>query len=188
MEDYINRANEINRMAEIKLVSIQHEYGLFGGEQGEYLLPFLELLRKPVVITMHTVLPRPDEKMRNVGQVISNKCAGVVVMNHSAKDILVEKYNISKNKIHVIPHGVHHIPFPSKTRAKKKLHLSNRIILSTFGMISRDKGIEYAIEALPKIVEEYPNVLYLVLGATHPVVRREEGEVYRNKLKKLVKN
>ncbi len=186
MEDYINRANEINKSPDIKLVNIQHEYGLFGGEQGEYLLPFLELLNKPVIITMHTVLPHPGDKMKKIGKLISEKSFGTIVMNHAAKDILVEKYGIEKNKVHVIPHGVHHIAFPSNKRAKKKLHLQNRTVLSTFGMISRDKGIEYAIEALPKIVEKYPNILYLIIGATHPVVRRQEGEKYRNKLKKLV--
>lgn len=186
MEDYINRANEINKMPDIKLVSIQHEYGLYGGEQGEYLMAFLELLKKPSVITMHTVLPRPDEKMMKVGKVISDKCSAVIVMTEAAKEILSKKYGINKHKVKVIPHGVHHIAFPSKSRAKKKLGLQGKIVLSTFGMISRDKGIEYAIEALPQVVEQYPNVLYLILGATHPVVRREEGEVYRNKLKKLV--
>lgn len=186
MEDYVNRANEINRMPDVKLVNIQHEYGLFGGEQGEFLIPFLELLKKPVVITMHTVLPHPDEKMRKVGKIISDKSAGTIVMNKAAKEILVSAYGINRRLISVIPHGVHHIPYPSKSRAKKKLNLSNRLVLSTFGMISRDKGIEYAIEALPEIIAEYPNVIYLILGATHPVVRRQEGEKYRNKLKKLI--
>ena len=135
---------------------------------------------------MHTVLPRPDEKMMKVGKVISDKCSAVIVMTAAAKEILYKKYGITKHKIKVIPHGVHHIAFPSKSRAKKKLGLQGKLVLSTFGMISRDKGIEYAIEALPNVVKEYPNVVYLVLGATHPVVRREEGEVYRNKLKRLV--
>ena len=186
MEDYINRANEINKSPDIKLVNIQHEYGLFGGEQGEYLLPFLELLKKPVIITMHTVLPRPGDKMKKIGKLISEKSFGTIVMNHAAKNILIEKYGIKKNKIHVIPHGVHHIAFPSGKRSKKKMNLQNKTILLTFGMISRDKGIEYAIEALPKIVKKYPNILYLIIGATHPVVRRQEGEKYRNKLKKLI--
>ena len=186
MEDYINRANDINKSPHIKLVNIQHEYGLFGGEQGEYLLAFLELVQKPVIITMHTVLPRPDEKMKKIGQLIAHKSFGTVVMNKQAKEILVKKYGIKRSKISVIPHGVHHIAFPSTKRAKKKLNLSGRTVLSTFGMISQDKGIEYAIEALPKVVKKHPDLLYLIIGATHPIVRREEGEDYRNKLKKLV--
>ena len=186
IEDYLNRANEINRAADIKLVNIQHEYGLFGGEQGEFLIPFLELLRKPAIVTMHTVLPYPDEKMKNVGRVIAEKSAGVVVMNSTARDILHETYGIKKNKIKVIPHGVFNVAFPSKSNAKRKLNLSGRIIISTFGMISCDKGIEYAIEALPKVVREHPNLLYLVIGATHPQILKNEGEKYRNKLKRLV--
>jgi len=186
MEDYIKRAYEINKRPEIKLVNIQHEYGLFGGEQGEYLMAFLELLKKPFVITMHTVLPRPDEKMRNVGNIISEKAAGITVMNKTAKELLHKKYGIKNNKIHVIPHGVFHVPFPSKYNAKKKLNLNGRFVLSTFGMISQDKGIEYAIEALPEIVKKHPNVLYLVIGATHPQVLKHEGEKYRNMLKRLV--
>lgn len=186
MEDYINCAYEINKRSDIKLVNIQHEYGLFGGEQGEYLMAFLELLKKPFVITMHTVLPRPDEKMQKVGRIISEKAAGVTVMNKTAKELLHKIYGIKSSKIHVIPHGVFHIPFPSKTRAKRKLNLSGRLVASTFGMISKDKGIEYAIEALPKVVEKHPNLLYLIIGATHPQVLKEEGESYRNKLKRLI--
>lgn len=186
IEDYLNRAHEINKSQDIRLVNIQHEYGLFGGEQGEFLIPFLELLNKPVVITMHTVLTHPDEKMRKVGEVIAKKSAAIVVMNNRAKEILRDVYHVENNKIHVIPHGVFHVPFPSKSKAKKKLNLSGRTIISTFGMISRDKGIEYAIEALPEVVAKYPNVLYLIIGATHPQVLKREGERYRNKLKRLI--
>ncbi|MEA3398468.1 MAG: glycosyltransferase, partial [Patescibacteria group bacterium] len=186
MEDYVNRAYEINKKPDIKLINIQHEYGLFGGEQGEYLIPFLELLKKPFVITMHTVLPRPDEKMRKVGRIISEKASGIVVMNKTAKKLLANIYNIKNNKIHVIPHGVFHVPFPSKSRAKRKLGLSGRLVLSTFGMMSCDKGIEYAIEALPEIVSQHPNILYLIIGATHPQILKLEGERYRNKLKKII--
>lgn len=186
IEDYINRANEINKKPDIKMVNIQHEYGLFGGEQGEYLIPFIEILKKPVIVTMHTVIPRPDEKMKKVAQIIAEKSNGIVVMNKIAKEILHEKYDIKQSKISVIPHGVFHVPFPSKSRAKKKLNLQGRTVLSTFGMISCDKGIEYAIEALPDVIKEHPDVLYLIIGATHPQVLKNEGERYRNKLKKLI--
>lgn len=186
MEDYINRAHEINKAYDIKLVNIQHEYGLFGGEQGEYLIPFMEILKKPIIITMHTVLPRPDEKMQKIGAVISKKANAVVVMNNIARDILHEVYGVAKHKIKVIPHGVFHVAFPSKSRSKKKLNLQGRTIASTFGMISQDKGIEYAIEALPKVVEEHPDLLYLIIGATHPQVLKHDGERYRNRLKRLI--
>lgn len=186
IEDYIDRANEINKRADIKLVNIQHEYGLFGGEQGEFIIPFLELLQKPVIVTMHTVIPRPDEKMKKVARIISEKSENIAVMNKIAKEILHEKYEIPLKKIKVIPHGVFHVPYPSKKKAKKKLNLQGRTVLSTFGMISSDKGIEYAIEALPEVVQEHPDVLYLIIGATHPQVLKHEGERYRNKLKKLI--
>jgi glycosyltransferase involved in cell wall biosynthesis len=186
IEDYLNRANEINRSPYIKLVNVQHEYGLFGGDTGDYLIPFLEILKKPCVVTFHTTLPRPEDKMKKVAKTISEKAEAVVVMNHTAKNILHEVYGIKKNKIHLIPHGVFHVPFPSKSKAKKKLNLGDRLVISTFGMISRDKGIEYAIEALPEVIAQHPNILYLIIGATHPVVLRREGEKYRNKLIRLV--
>jgi glycosyltransferase involved in cell wall biosynthesis len=192
LEDYIVAANEINTSSDIKLVNIQHEYGIYGGEWGEFILPFMELIKKPIVLTMHTVLPNPDdwderEKLIKVTQKIAEKADRIVVMTNSASKLLQTLYNIPADKIVVIPHGVHHIAFPSKSKAKKKLNLDGRTVLSTFGMLNRDKGIEYAIEALPKIVAKHPSVVYLVLGATHPVVRKEEGEVYRNKLVNLVK-
>ena len=184
--DYLRLAHEINHNPQIKLVNVQHEYGIYGGEWGNYLIPFLELLRKPVVTTMHTVLPHPTEFMKRVTEEFADRSDGIVVMTKTSARLLEEVYGVDKRKITVIPHGVHHVAFPSKAKAKKKLNLSGRTVFSTFGMLNRDKGIEYAIAALPKIVEKYPDTLYLVLGATHPVVRKQQGEVYRNKLKKLV--
>lgn len=187
MEDYLNRANEINRSQDIKLVSIQHEFGLFGGDWGEFLLPFLELLKKPVVVTFHTVLPNPKEKVKIITKAIAKRAAGIVVMTQHAARILEKTYGVNPEKISVIPHGVEHVAFPSKSKFKKKLNLSDYTLLTTFGMLNRDKGIEYAIEALPEIIKEFPNLLYLIIGATHPVVRKQEGETYRNKLKRIVK-
>ncbi len=186
IEDYLNRANEINRSPNIKIVNIQHEYGIFGGDWGNYLLPFLELLKKPVVNTFHTVLPHPKEFVKKITRAICEKSSGVIVMTKSAARLLENQYGVKKSKIFIIPHGVHHIPFPSKSRAKKKLNLSGRTILSTFGMLNCDKGIEYAIAALPEIIKEFPDVLYLIIGATHPNIVRQEGEVYRNKLKRTI--
>ena len=188
MENYLEVAKKINNHPEIKLVNIQHEYGLFGGNWGNYILPFMELITKPIVVTFHTILPRPDKQLKKITQDIIAKAKGVVVMTDYSAKILHRTYLIDKKKpIAIIPHGVHHIAFPSKTESKKKLNLSGHTVITTFGMLSRDKGIEYAIEAMPEIVAKYPDVLYLVLGATHPNVVRHEGEVYRNKLVRLVK-
>lgn len=184
--DYLKLAHEINHNPQIKLVNIQHEYGIFGGDWGNYLIPFLELLKKPVVTTMHTVLPHPTEFVKQVTRDFVERSDGVVVMTRSMARLLDEVYGVDKKKISIIPHGVHHVAFPSKSKAKRRLKLTGRTVISTFGMLNRDKGIEYAIAALPKVVRKYPDVLYLVLGATHPVVRKQQGEVYRNKLKKLV--
>ncbi|MCK5416608.1 glycosyltransferase [Candidatus Parcubacteria bacterium] len=187
MEDYINRANEINKLPHIKMVNIQHEYGIFGGDWGDYILPFLELLQKPAILTMHTVLPEPpDKNIKSVTQAMARKVAAIIVMTQTSANYLIDVYGIDKKKIHVIPHGVHNVAYPSKTKAKTKLKLDGRLVFSTFGMLNRDKGIEYAIEALPKIIKEHPNALYLILGATHPVIRRDEGERYRNKLKRII--
>ncbi len=186
MEDYINRAHEINRAKEIKLINVQHEYGLFGGDWGDYILPFLELLKKPVVVTFHTVLQEPEERLKKITQEIANKARGIVVMTKTMANFLEEIYEIKKNKIFVIPHGIQNIAYPSKSKTKKALGLENKLVLSSFGMINRDKGYEYAIAALPEIIKKNPNVVYLILGATHPNIRKQEGERYRNKLKKLV--
>jgi len=186
IEDYLSLANKINKSPEIKAVNIQHEYGLFGGDWGNYILPFLELINKPIITTLHTILPRPDKRLKKITHSIGEKSSGIVVMTKTAARILEKTYGVDKKKINVIPHGVHHVAYPSKKNAKKKLNLSGRIVLSTFGMLNRDKGIEYAIEALPEVIKKYPKILYLIIGATHPLIRRQEGEKYRNKLQKIV--
>ena len=122
IDNYLQRAKEINRSSDVKIVNIQHEYGIFGGEEGNYLLPFLELLKKPAVVTMHTVLPHPNKDMKIITRAISEKADRIVVMTNSASRLLENKYGVKKNKISVVPHGVHHVAFPSKSRAKKKLN------------------------------------------------------------------
>jgi glycosyltransferase involved in cell wall biosynthesis len=188
INDYLAKADEINNSSEIKLVNIQHEYGLFGGDWGNYVIPFLEKIKKPKIITFHTILPRPRPDLKKITQDIIEKVDGVVVMTKTTKRMLHSTYKISKQKpVFVIPHGVQNVPYPSKSRAQKHLNLNGKIVLSSFGLLSQDKGIEYAIAAMPKIVEKYPDVIYLVLGVTHPNVVRHEGEKYRNSLIRLVK-
>lgn len=186
LEDYIKIAKRINRSDKIKIVCIQHEFGLFGGDYGNYIIPFLETVKKPVVITFHSVLPNPDEFRKKIVRFIGEKSSAIIVMAEKAVEILHEDYGVPKRKIHVVHHGIPDSPFINSKQYKKKLRLENNIILSTFGLLSRGKGIEYMIRALPELVKKYPNIVYLVIGETHPVVRREEGEEYRNKLMNLV--
>ena len=178
-EDYVNAANKLNQLKEVKLVNIQHEFGIFGGEYGSHLLLLLEKLQKPVVTTLHTVLPAPNERMRNIVAAIMKYSKGIIVMTHSSKEILQKDYGLDPDRIQVIPHGIHNVPYgPSKH--------ANKLILSTFGLLSPGKGIEYVIEAMPAVVARFPNVQFFVIGVTHPVVLEQAGENYRNFLTKKV--
>lgn len=188
IETYIEIAKRVNEKENIKIVCVQHEFGIFGGEYGNYIIPFLEAIKKPVVVTFHSVLPDPDEKRKKVVCAIAKRAAAIIVMAKIAVDILNKHYGIEKNKIFVVHHGIPNVPFCENNIAfKKKLKLDGKIVLSTFGLLSRGKGIEYAIKALPALVKKYPNLLYLVLGETHPAVRKQEGEAYRNELINLVR-
>lgn len=180
LEHYVALANEINERDDVKLINIQHEFGIFGGDWGDYLIPFLQVVEKPVVATFHSVLPDPSERLKSIVRSIAGRSKSIVVMNRSSQMVLENDYQVPKSKITLIPHGIPQIPFESSERAKIELGLEQNIVLSTFGMLSPDKGVEYAIRALPKVVEKFPNIIYLVIGATHPNIRREEGEDYRN--------
>ena len=178
--DYVNTAYNLNRLKRIKLVNIQHEFGIFGGEYGSHLLLFLEKLQKPVVITLHTVLPNPNERMLSVVQTVMKYSKGIIVMTNYSKELLKNDYGLDPNRIQVIPHGIHHVPYRTSEQAKSTLGFSGKLILSTFGLLNSGKGIEYVIESLPAVVKKFPNVLFLVIGVTHPVVLKQEGENYRN--------
>lgn len=185
-EDYINAANKLNQLKKVKLVNIQHEFGVFGGEYGSHLLLLLKKLQKPIVTTLHTVLPTPDERMLNIVQAIMKYSKGIIVMTHSSKEILEKDYGLDPDRIQVIPHGIHNIPYRTSKNAKSVLGFSGKLILSTFGFLSPGKGVEYVIEALPKVVAKFPSVQFLIIGVTHPVVLGQEGETYRNFLTKKV--
>jgi glycosyltransferase involved in cell wall biosynthesis len=183
-EDYIQAATYINS-SRINAVNLQHEFGIYGGEWGKYVLSFLQNVQKPVITTLHTVQPDFESTARNVLQEILTRSKAVVVMAKAAKNILKE-YDVSNEKINVVQHGCPDIPFLSSESVKPSLGLKGRIVLSTFGLINAGKGIEYALQALPPLVEKYPNLIYLVIGETHPEVRKIEGETYRMNLVKLV--
>jgi len=169
----------------IKLVNIQHEYGLYGGSWGDNLISFMEEVDKPIVTTLHTILQDPPKEAKEVMDEILRLSDLVVVLARVGARILEERYETLSYNVRYIPHGCPNVPFIKSSTAKQGLGLENRYVLSTFGLISRGKGIEYAIKAMPTIVEKKPEALYLVIGETHPEVRKREGESYRQSLSEL---
>ncbi|MBU0958790.1 MAG: glycosyltransferase [Nanoarchaeota archaeon] len=186
-QEYIEIAQKINTNEEIKLVCIQHEFGLFGGNYGDDILYFLDAIEKPVIVTFHSVLPNPNEERKKIVKKISAKASAIIVMANIAIEILNRDYGIEKSKMYVIHHGTPNAKFISPDQYKKKLNMEGKTVILTFGLLSRGKGIEYMIKSLPALVEKNPNLLYLILGETHPNVRMNEGESYRNELIELVK-
>jgi glycosyltransferase involved in cell wall biosynthesis len=184
IDDYVQAARYVNS-SNLDLVNLQHEFGLFGGDYGEHISHFLDNVEKPVVTTLHTVQLDFDPKAQAVLRNIVAKSASIVVITHIALEIL-EKQGIVCKKATVIPHGCPFIPFVPSESVKDSLGLKGRFVLSTFGLISRSKGIEYAIRALPSVVKKEPRIIYLIIGETHPEVRKNEGESYRKKLVRLV--
>ena len=182
---YLMLANHLNSSREIDIVCIQHEFGLFT-EQEEMFSLFLNLIQKDIVLTFHTVLPMPDEKLRAQVYEIVKACRQVIVMTQGSAEILVAHYHVEPEKITVIVHGTHLAPASDKSEIREKYSLTNRQVLSTFGLLGPGKNIETTLEALPAIIEQNPDVIFLILGMTHPTLIREEGEKYRDKLKDLV--
>ena len=183
---YKRVASEINRDPDVKLVHIQHEFGLFGGQYGDYLLDFLDELNKPVAYTFHSVIPNPDNNLKAIVKLLCSYSQAIFVMTNKSKNILMDDYGISEEHIAFVPHGTHLVDYESTDQAKKKFQLEDRLVLSTFGLLGEGKSIETGLKALPKIVEKFPNVLYLVLGKTHPNTIVDNLDVYRNSLEAIV--
>ncbi len=167
-------------------LNIQHEYGLFGGEDGAWITDLIEFVMKPVVVSLHTVLPEPSESHLRITRAICEGATAIVVLSATGREILITRYGIDPSKVNVIPHGVPDVAFRETDMPKGYFGLHDRAVISTFGLINRGKGLEYAIEAMRDISARHPEALYLILGQTHPVVRRREGEVYRESLEALV--
>lgn len=184
-KSYIHLANMLNN-SDTNLVALEHEYGIYGGDCGEYILDFVNNLNIPFITTFHTILSMPSEKQKFILKTLGNKSQKVITMGKSSIKILMNTYNIPENKIILIPHGVPDIVVEDRNCLKEKLGYKDRSIVSTFGLLSPGKGIEYAIESISKVAKKHPEVLYLVLGQTHPCVKKEQGESYRNRLKNLV--
>jgi len=185
--DYTRAAKLLDKY-KVSLLSIQHEYGIFGGDHGDYILDLVRAVTMPVAVTLHTVLPSPSEPQRRILKEMERHASCFVVMAHKAVELLEDVYGIAPSKIRFIPHGAPNAPFHAESAAKAKLGLEGRRVLSTFGLISPNKGIEDAIAAMPDVVQKEPKATYLVLGQTHPVVKRKEGEWYRESLMKQVQD
>lgn len=180
---YENTARWVNQ-ADIDLVHLQHEYGIFGGEDGCWILYFLKRLRKPCVVTFHTVLPRPTKSQRDVLSEIGRRVEKVIVMSTAAEDILHEVYGIEREKVALIRHGA---PAPvDRNKARRKLKIpAGQLVVSTFGLIGPGKGLEYAIEAMGHVVRQHPEAHYYILGRTHPKLVSNGRDVYRETLEEL---
>ena len=186
MDDYIRMADYINNSG-ADLCLLQHEYGIYGGESGVLLLALLRRLKIPVVSTLHTVLQKPSFHQKEVMLKIAAYSSGIVVMNNLAINFLTDIYNVPRGKITRIEHGVPDFDFYRSQLATAPTDWIDRKVMLTFGLIGRSKGIETAIRALPAIVSRHPEILYVVLGKTHPHVLHYSGEEYRDFLLSLVK-
>lgn len=181
-DSYVELAENINENPAIEIVLIQHEFGLFRGNEADFML-FLKAIHKPKIVVCHTILPRPDEKFKMQVQEINTAVDAFIVMTNNSARILENDYQVLQDKITVIPHGTHLVEHLNKQTLKEKYNLSGRKIISTFGLLSSGKCIETTINALQAIVKEQPDVLFLIIGKTHPTVFKNEGEKYRNSLK-----
>lgn len=183
--DSYRRAADFLNFNNTDVLCVQHEFGIYGGAAGSHLLALLKEVRMPVVTTLHTLLREPNAAQRKVMNEISQRSDHLVVMARIGAEILREVYGVPDSKIHVIPHGIPDVPLQDSSLAKAQFGVQGRKVLFTFGLIGPGKGIEHAIEALPQIIQRHPEVVYIILGATHPHLLASEGERYRLSLEWL---
>ena len=187
-ESYRSAAALLNE-SNVDVVNLQHEFGLYGvwrdGVYEDHLRPFLLELRKPVMVTLHSVPPSPSESMRDAVRLIASRSDEVIVMAHTAARLLKSDYGITKTPV-VIAHGMPAIEPTGRHTVKTRLGMARRTIISTFGLVDPRKGLEFVIEAMPAIVERHPDALYLIVGQTHPELLKQQGELYRNTLERAV--
>ena len=186
---YRAAAEQINAST-VDVVSLQHEFGLYGiwGETfDDHLAPFLEALGKPLVTTLHSVLPDPSPSVRDAVRHIGRQSRIVVAMANLAHDLLIDRYGLDPDKVRVIPHGVPAVEPVGRRRMKRMLGLEGRTIVSTFGLVDPRKGLEYMVEAMVAVAAGQPDALYLIVGKTHPDLARQQGETYRQGLIDLVR-
>ena len=181
LKDYSLAAEFLN-INKVDIVCLQHEFGIYGGDHGNYILTLLHNLHMPIVSTLHTLIPNPQPKIKKIIVTIGRLSDRLIVMSHQAKKLLKEDYGIPAEKVNVIHHGIPDVPFIDPNFFKDQFGVEGKKVILTFGLINPGKGIETMIDALPKIVKNHPNVTYIVLGTTHPNVKKEHGESYRYSL------
>ena len=186
--DSYRRAADFLNFNNADVLCVQHEFGIYGGPAGSHLLALLKEVRMPVVTTLHTILREPDAAQRMVMEELAARSARLVVMSQKGAGILRETYGVPDAKMDIVPHGIPDLPFIESSVYKEQFGVAGRQVLFTFGLIGPDKGIGHVIEALPEIVRKHPNVVYLVLGATHPQLVAREGERYRLSLERLAED
>ena len=181
IDDYVVAAEFLNN-ADFDVVSLQHEYGIFGGEAGGNIAELLSRLKMPVVTTLHTVLAKPTSAQHDVMRRIIDFSSKIVVMSEKGQQLLRSVHDVQAHKIEIIPHGVPDLPFRETHNAKAKLGFAGKTVILTFGLLSPNKGIETMLDAMPRIIKSCPNAVYVILGATHPNLVRRQGETYRDGL------
>src|SRR5712671_5695472 len=186
LSSYLRAADFLN-ISDVDIVCLQHEFGIFGGTEGGHILALLRELRMPVVITLHTILREPKADQRRVMHELVTLSTRLVVMAERGRQMLQEIYQAPPAKIDLIPHGIPDVGFVDPTDFKDQVGVEGKVVLLTFGLLSPNKGIEYVLNALPQVLAEFPDVVYIVLGATHPNELREHGEAYRLSLEILAK-
>lgn len=180
--DAYRHAGEVASRGACDVVNIQHEFGLYRGSWGNAILDFALACRKPIVTTFHTLMDDPESTPRVIIRHLAGLSRAVVVMTHAAARMLTASFDVPHSKIRVIPHGVPAVPSRSDIECKERLGLERALVLCTFGLISRGKGLEHMIQAMPAIVRAFPEAIYRIVGVTHPLVKQAEGEEYRERL------
>lgn len=186
--DSYRRAAEYLNLSDADVVCLQHEYGIFGGPAGSYILALLKDLRIPVVTTLHTILAAPNADQRRVLEELCTLSSRLIVMTERGLKMLREVYGVPREKIDLIAHGIPDLPFVDSNFFKDQFGVEGREVLLTFGLLAPNKGIEVVLRALPEIVREFPDLVYIILGATHPKLVREQGETYRLSLERLARD
>src|ERR1044072_8841116 len=187
LPSYLRAADFLN-ISDVDVLCVEHEFGIFGGPAGSHVLALLRELRVPIVTTLHTVLREPNAEQRRVMRELTRLSTRLVVMSERGRSFLREIYHTPDAKIDVIPHGIPDMPFADPNYFKDEFAVAGKQVLLTFGLLSPNKGIEYALRALPAVIRQFPDVVYIVLGQTHPNLLRDEGEAYRLSLERLAKD